>query len=339
MWASILSSIMRLIHFQSIHTRDVDETSLSGVPAVTSLDSYGIRVRIPIIKTSSWVTVAVTFSVDMRNGQHLGLLLTPDCSLFDPSRPRYRIGGYQFENPVEDGSAAGNPFHYIRTIPLGTNLRDIRFNDRVVTAKWTDIYIARNRPNVESEASIEFTRFNRTIKTPFRFSEAMTRRFLRKRSVFHVNVIADPIRVINIRQQSGKQLLPWTGASPRKLAFHISDSSTVLFLDLFLGRCTRSNGNALEPSRACASERPSFALGPHWATVESGRRGILHDEHQCSVDHICDWPGRSKTFAFPYNRDGSVCIEVTIYFTPNLINPEGTLVVSDIFVSQVSMTR
>lgn len=337
MWGIYTVSIMRLIQFQSIHTRDVDETSLSGIPAVTSLDSYGIRIRIPIIETSSWV-IAVTFSVDRRNGRHLGLLLTPDSPLFDPSRPRYHIGGYYLGNSVEGGSTPGTPFHYIRTIPLGTNLTDIRFNDRVVTAKWTDIYIARNRPNVESEASIEFTRFNRTIETPFRFSEAMTRRFLRKSSAFHVNVMADPI--INIRQQSGKQpLVPWTGASPRKLAFHISDSSTVLFLDLFLGRCTRSNGNPLEPSRACASERPSLALGPHWATVESGTRGILHDEHQCSVDHICDWPGRSKTFAFPYDRDGSLCIEVTIYFTPNLINPEGTLVVSDIFVSQVSMTR
>ena len=158
---------------------------------------------------------------------------------------------------------------------------------------WMDVYILPSIPQDESDRTIRtgtttfppLAALTASFTSPFRF----TQHNLENLRLGEESEDALRLHLISCKNLYG----PWTGlGSPMTIAFSAKDCNmeTHEFIVLRLGRCSASSlwasGHAPEPHWA------KICLSPANSANVSAVSGS--SDHDCSVDHVREWPGWKK---------------------------------------------
>lgn len=252
------------------------------------MTSYGVHAHIPVIKIDN-VEIAVLFA--SCGEDLLGLLLSRcEATFTDPTRPLYHPC-------IFDGHLR------LRLISLTRMAKDVC--NQLTADSWTDIYLT-HLPLSHAKSHILI---NRSIHTPFRIPQ----RFLweLQKAKFRVSL---PLE--------GR--FPWDGYPPVTLTMFNQHWLGLHDIEIHLGRCTVHSDDA-----DMATGKPA---GPHWANLtvalqaSTGVSGI-HPPHDCTQDHIHDWPELTKAFTPFDTQEWAVAVEMTLSFTPCSLSPGTTFVV------------
>ena len=159
--------------------------------------------------------------------------------------------------------------------------------------QWKDVFIIYHS-DLTSSTSHRASSLSHTFKLLNRGSPPFR---------FHRHTIDVPHHELSLSSQDTVLSSVWTGACPVHLTF---GSQAILYL----GLCPRStdNGRAEHFARLKLAPEPGQTL----------------TSHDCALDHIAAWPGRSRKFK---NYIFGIYHEVTLSFTPCLLEPQHTLVV------------
>ncbi|KAI0753170.1 heterokaryon incompatibility protein-domain-containing protein [Daedaleopsis nitida] len=279
-----------------------------GIPTF-SVTPHGVLARLPLVEAHGAAIGVLSWS---RDGDRLGLLLTPCPISLDPSRPLYDAG-------IGDGN--------VRVIDLGSATEDLELFGEAVETVWKEIYIAHRPPLRIQAVSTAPVFLNRSITTAFRLPEANLERL-------------DASGVALLRQSSIPS--PWTGSPAAMLFFGRADQSLSAPMDfvVHLGRCTGSTSLGSDTTLADAETRGSLQLGAHWAYAEHYHPGEMEPDpsrlswHECPADHIREWPRGSMTFDIScectLQLTASVgrplqAAHVSLSFVPSMLNPSEAL--------------
>ncbi|KAI0692861.1 hypothetical protein C8T65DRAFT_744963 [Cerioporus squamosus] len=302
---------------------DTAQRSIGGVPTF-SVTSHGVHARIRIIECDG-VTIA-DLSWMGHGDVPLGLVLTPCLLSADPARPLYDIG-------VPDRSLPGR---YVRVARLPTSGRDGRAvaesdGHALIRGSWRDVCLAHRRGHegLPPRAEIPRPLGDNGFSAPFRFRQR------------HGEVLLSPAS-IELLSVDPELPLPWTGSAPMMLSFAPRSAlgapsftpgprDHAFSFVLMLGRCTHQAHARLGFPRSHVRIVAEPALGPHWATVQFSRLShpVLGSQlvpsppvttpphHDCTQDHICDWPGGSnlKTFEIVWEEAPETTSGTRIYST------------------------
>ncbi|KAH9913131.1 HET-domain-containing protein [Epithele typhae] len=178
---------------------------------IFTVTPYGVHARVPVIKLSASIAVAVLLCSVSTTGQQLGLLLTASPASSDPSRPLY----YPCITTSENSS--------YRLVPLDTSRGQLFLFGKPASAKWRDIYLA-HRPPPSPPARRIF--LNRSLTTPFRIP----------RWTFHA--LARARHHLELLAPAGGDASPdWDGATPTTLVLSTSADLARARFGVLLGRC------------------------------------------------------------------------------------------------------
>ena len=108
-------------------------------------------------------------------------------------------------------------------------------------------------------------------------------------------------------------------------------------IEVHLGLCTNaldatdSETGELDAASPRCRTSPSSALGNHWANITvasqvSSTATSGHLLHDCSVDHIANWPEHHRVFVPFDSAEWAVTVEIVLSFTPCPLNPFRTLI-------------
>ncbi|KAI0800368.1 hypothetical protein C8Q74DRAFT_408358 [Fomes fomentarius] len=247
--------------------------------------AYGIECHLPTFEVDG-IIVAVLLCEDHGSHSHMGILLHPVMSnrIEHQARELYRVGG--------GFTAPGRKTFYGRNVSLGNDYYNIRFGGRPDPMKvtWRDICIESRHIPTGSRRSEKLHRlliqagdFD-SAEAPFRYPRWLFEQF----------------------SALGMEISCW-----RNKTMLVDDKdhhlvSTVLnyettglkgeAIQVYLGMCQASSPEA--------AKRDSPRM-PHWAMViirhymPTGRwvpESSSPPTHDCSRDHISDWPNMTKEF-------------------------------------------
>ena len=208
----------------------------------------------------------------------------------DPARPLYHIC-FRFRDSRFES----------RLLDLGSSFSTYQLNGKRVTAQWKSVYLADRPPFTPPPTRVPM---NRSMFTPFRIPRAHLRDLER-----HWDVQPLCRGGIPGRTWDGLVSLAFTLRQPT-----IGGSSLQNFT-IYLGRCAQG-----------------ATLGAHWVDVafrtrnsppnKSDRDG-LGGAHDCSLEHVRNWPALSKMFSLPGRP-----LSVQLTFMPCPLNPDATLILN-----------
>jgi hypothetical protein len=169
-------------------------------------------------------------------------------------------------------------------------------------AKWKEVYIT-HRSHAQNEIAFVskiIPSADSALNSPFRFYHLAQQKNSKARW-----------------RQCNEVDVPWAGDPPVILRWQ---DPTPLYL--CLGTCTRG----LEPH--------SGTPGLHWANIafekpnsDAEIRRVPLDMHDCSTDHIRDWPLHAKSFHFSPREVGLSYCSFQLVFLSCPMNPANTFVV------------
>lgn len=255
--------------------------------------------------------VVGVFSWFMGDTQY-GLLLVPSPDSYDPRVPRYNIGVMN-----TDGAH--------RLISLGNKPDSFELFGKAVTVQWREVYLAhRAQPGMEPEIITRAARIlmSFSMYAPFRFSQRNVAEFIMKHGNLQVVCRSNPVA--------------WTGAEPLEIPFTVRAGGRPRdALRLRLGRCTKDMDTL--PDGAAESQPPeAHALGRHWARLDLPGPDAPTElrEHDCSADHVHNWPDMTTTLNIPvqadvltYGRSRSMIDGIVLSVTPYALKPQDTFVI------------
>ena len=263
------------------------EADLSGVPDF-DITPYGIHTRIPCIRdpTRKGCLLAILFAFDTSTDTHLCLVLHRVHST-DHKRPLYRIGS---------GKLFDDRLLTIEVMP----------DSQLIPApQWEDLYIRNDPPRSEQ---MELLMNHDITSTPFFIPPAVVKTFLQTSGVY---------KYVRGYLPNDLHTGLWSGFPPATLRLKTVGSPFGAFspyreapdVDIYLGICRVSQ------TRSERAPRPTC-----WAAVQKG--AIHNDFHDCSTDHIDDWPDHTRSWEIP----GAIITtspqptRITLAFAPSRIN-------------------
>ena len=294
-----------------------------------TITAHGIFARIPLVERAEYTVALLGLS---RRGDRLGLLLSKCPLSADREHPLYDIGTTRMPIGI-----------YYRLVSIQQSASgDVELFGQTVRPQWRQVYLANRPPKEAVLIAPPRVLISFGLRAPFRFLQR------------HLQEIYNRYNLLV--ESAEPESLPWTGASPVRIAFtfdHDNDDRRHRLRNkvmLHLGRCT-SSGYSLE-----SSQRQAKGLGPHWANVQFGtdfETAVLigcrnqspwdyeaepsfvpePPQHACPADHICEWQNSTKTFIDgTYVGSGipgrTLDRAITLSFTPCPINPSNTLIVN-----------
>ena len=294
-------------------------SDMTGIPSFT-ITPYGILAHLPVIRTSR-ISIAVLYSA--QDDVQLGLHLQRCSHSIDPLRPLYHLSQTRLP-PSKDSNAEIT----VRLIGFSETRSPSTFRmfGEEVTAEWKSIYLINRAPQASISDPPRIP-MNRSVFTPFRLSRGLVEELQR-----HTDV---PLLPHSIR--SGAMLqFPWKGSPPAVLQFSVKLGER---RNWFSGDSNMQYGIVEVRLGCCENTMPSCKgrppkLGKHWANVRAVldadspfNSRMAEDErlvpsHDCSEDHICDWPMNPKTLTLLL---AGIAVDMELSLTPCRMNPEGTL--------------
>ena len=275
------STCMLVSHKMAPHL----ETDLSGVPEFY-ITPYGIHARIPCIRDPAWgdYLLAILFASDTSGDAHFCLVLQCTYST-DPKRPLYRTRG---SISIFGGRSLVNGGEF----------------DSVPAPQWEDIYIWDDPPRSEPTTSLPMN-YDLT-STPFFIPPAVVRTFLQTSKGYNYiqGSLPDDLH-------SGL----WSGSPPATLRLKTVSSPFGAFsphreapdVDIYLGMCRVAQVRSEHAPRTTC-----------WAAVRTGAM-IDKDFHDCSTDHIDDWPNHTRSWDVSALESTHASL-IALAFAPSRIN-------------------
>ena len=176
-------------------THSMDMLSMDH-PTFT-ITAHGIFARMPIIKHSGFVVAVMDWS---RDGQRLGLLLSPSPRSADSTYPGFNIGDI---GPFGRDSPC-------RTIPLGDmKSKTFVLFGKTVAPRWKEVYLAHRPPPGVASAPAPPLPITLGFSAPFRIPQRHIDDFLRDPP------LNNHLRLVSISSPP----LPWNGTPPVDLSF------------------------------------------------------------------------------------------------------------------------
>ncbi len=211
--------------------------------------------------------------------------------------------------------------------PIRRWLREVRpYRPRSFHVEWREFYLSQE-PSVETPTRHIGHPVNASLFSPFHIDIPSLLERLRDDGVEEINPL-DSQALPN----------PWTGHPPAAFLFRTlatySDRNLLWEFVISLGRCSQkpataeSHHGALWAHVTC----PGGELGGEVASLLSApSRGDHTHDHDCTVDHIAEWPGRARLTGIlaPRASDSSGYIisrtvkYIQLSFTPSHLQPVG----------------
>ncbi len=266
----------------------------------------GVRANIPIFQWEGKTFADLYWSAGNGSGRRgfLHLELDPDGRASSFHRLSYQVG-----------------YPRLTWIPA-TKYLHVRPPDG--PPSWKEVLI-RHRPplrrtpgQLPDSGTLSFTPaipMQLTFDPPVRFPEARIRQFMKQSFSSHFEIHGAGLHS------------PWTADHYLSTAYVFWGQPSYCII-IKVGRCPRK----WEPP-----PRKQCQLQAVWATVIvkyypsppriSGAEMVSPDTiHDCSQDHVSQWPDLRKTFEVGFGYYSTKTAKVTLSFTRCPINPEGTLI-------------
>ncbi|KAH9915175.1 HET-domain-containing protein [Epithele typhae] len=268
--------------------------------------NYGMKCRFPVFEVQG-ITVAMLMADD--NQEHFGLLLHPtNDNLTDPSSVCYSVG-WGFDMP--DGGVS-----FVRRVHLGKDWYNLSFLGEPVKPEWRDIYIADSFPEYRKVDRVALCHplHNILPAPPFRFPNWLIDRLL----VLGLGTNATPLIKSSPKDGLGTPLIA-------SMYFEdVAQRECILF---HFGTCSASATPSPDQDREGTSTHAADAEPVHWATTlfrtpSSWSVPAPLGEHDCTKDHVRDWPGWAREFV---DDDGGARV-VRLAFTCSTLAPAITRV-------------
>ncbi len=166
------------------------------------------------------------------------------------------------------------PLRLVKILNFQDNVSAMRRNSR---NPLRTILLVRHRPRKNPEVPIHLP-LNHSFPPSIRLPEHLFRSLLSRPTMTEVSI--------------ANTQLPWSGDPPFITAFRVETQAQVLYATVLIGLCTSRSTNGKD-------------TGSLWATFRGSQSRWEHTDytHQCTADHVLNWPGLRRRFAVRSHAD------------------------------------